>query len=46
VNSPEFIRLAHEQSLAIARSPHEAEDQAFVDSITHWPPDEPDIETR
>ena len=32
--SPEFIRLAHEVSLAIANSPHEQEDQDFIDSIS------------
>lgn len=39
VNSPEFIREARRQSLAVARSPHAADDQAFVDAITQWPPD-------
>ena len=39
VNSPEFIREAHRQSLAVANSPHAADDQAFVDAITQWPPD-------
>jgi len=42
IDSPEFIRRAHRESLAIARSPEEAEDQAFVDAITQWPPDESD----
>ncbi|HYT76030.1 MAG TPA: antitoxin MazE family protein [Vicinamibacterales bacterium] len=46
VNAPEFIRLARKQSLAIARSEQEAEDQAFVDAITQWPPDDHDVETR
>jgi len=32
--SPEFAREARRQSRAVARSPHAAEDQAFVDSIT------------
>lgn len=35
-SSPEFIAEAHRQSLAIANSPHEAEDQAFVDAISEW----------
>lgn len=39
VSSPEFIREAHRQSLAVARSAQEADDQAFVDAITQWPPD-------
>jgi hypothetical protein len=34
--SPEFARQAHLDSLAIARSPTEAEDQAFVDAISEW----------
>jgi hypothetical protein len=33
VNDPKFIAEAHRQSLAIANSPHEKEDQAFVDSL-------------
>lgn len=36
VRSPEFAAEAHRQSLAVARSPHEAEDQAFVDAISEW----------
>ena len=36
VNSPEFKAEAHRQSLAVAQSPHEKEDQAFVDSISDW----------
>jgi hypothetical protein len=35
--SPEFRREARRQSLAIARSPQEREDQAFVDAISEWP---------
>ncbi len=34
VNSPEFIAEAHRQSLALAQSPGEAADQAFIDAIT------------
>jgi hypothetical protein len=34
VNDPKFIAEAHRQSLAIANSPHEKEDQAFIDSIS------------
>jgi hypothetical protein len=35
--SKEFAREAHRQSMAAARSPHEKEDQAFVDAISEWP---------
>jgi hypothetical protein len=34
VNSPEFAAEAHRQSLAIAQSSTEREDQAFIDAIT------------
>jgi hypothetical protein len=34
--SPEFAAQAHQASLAIANSPTEAEDQAFVDSVSWW----------
>lgn len=33
--APEFIREAHRQSLAVATSAHEADDQAFVDGISY-----------
>ena len=36
VRSPEFAAEARRQSLAVARSPHAAEDQAFVDAISEW----------
>jgi hypothetical protein len=36
VRSRAFAREAHRQSLAVARSPHEADDQAFVDAISEW----------
>ena len=39
VHSPEFAAEAHRQSLAVARSPHAAEDQAFVDAISEWTDD-------
>jgi DNA-binding LacI/PurR family transcriptional regulator len=32
--SPDFIAEAHRQSAAIAASPHEAEDQAFIDALS------------
>lgn len=34
VTSPEFAAEAHRQSLAIANSPHEKEDQAFLDELS------------
>lgn len=34
VRAPEFIAEAHRQSIAIARSEGEADDQAFVDAIS------------
>jgi Protein of unknown function (DUF3018) len=36
VNSPEFKAEAHRQSLAVANSEQEREDQAFIDSIADW----------
>jgi hypothetical protein len=36
VRSKTFIRAARRQSLAVARSPHAAADQAFVDAISAW----------
>ena len=36
VRSPEFAKEAHRQSLTIARSTQEKEDQAFVDSVSDW----------
>lgn len=33
-SSPEFAAEAHRESLAIAMSPHEKEDQEFIDAIT------------
>jgi len=34
VRSPEFAAEAHRQSLLIANSPTEAEDQDFIDSVS------------
>ena len=34
VNSPEFAAEAHRQSLLIAQSENEADDQAFIDSVS------------
>lgn len=36
VRSTAFARAAHRQSLAVARSPHAEDDQAFVDAISAW----------
>ncbi len=36
VRSPTFAAEAHRQSLAVAVSPHAADDQAFVDAISEW----------
>jgi hypothetical protein len=36
VLSPSFRAEAHRQSLAIANSEQEADDQAFVDSVSDW----------
>jgi Antitoxin MazE-like len=36
VRSPEFARAAREQSLAVANSPYEKEDQDFVDAASDW----------
>jgi len=32
--SPDFAAEAHRQSTAVAASPHEADDQAFIDAIS------------
>ncbi len=32
--SPAFIAEAHRQSAAVAASPHEAEDQAFIEAVS------------
>jgi hypothetical protein len=37
VRSKRFLRLAHLDSVAIARSRRESDDQAFVDSVSVWP---------
>lgn len=34
VRSPAFRAEAHRQSLAVARSPHESDDQAFIDAVS------------
>ena len=32
--SPDFAAEAHRQSAAVAASPHQADDQAFIDAIS------------
>jgi hypothetical protein len=36
VRSPEFISEAHRQSLIVANSKQERDDQDFIDSISVW----------
>lgn len=36
VRSRAFARAAHRQSLAVSRSRHAEDDQAFVDSVSAW----------
>jgi hypothetical protein len=36
VRSKRFATQAHRQSLAVANSPYERDDQAFIDSISDW----------
>jgi hypothetical protein len=36
VGSPEFREEARRQSLAVAASPMEAEDQGFIDAVSCW----------
>ncbi|MBV8114509.1 MAG: antitoxin MazE family protein [Silvibacterium sp.] len=36
VRSPAFKAAAHEQSLAVASSAQERDDQAFIDSVSDW----------
>jgi hypothetical protein len=37
--SPHFAAEARRQAQLIAVSPHEKEDQAFIDSVSEWKPD-------
>ncbi|HEY2183724.1 MAG TPA: antitoxin MazE family protein, partial [Xanthobacteraceae bacterium] len=37
--SPYFFAEARRQARLIAESPHEKDDQAFIDSISEWKPD-------
>ena len=41
VRTPEFAAEAHRQSLVIANSPQEKDDQHFIDSISDWKNSEP-----
>ena len=34
VRSPQFVKQAHAQSVAIASSDHEIDDQAFIDALS------------
>lgn len=36
VRAPSFRSEAHRQSLAVATSPHAADDQAFIDAVWDW----------
>jgi hypothetical protein len=37
MRSPEFVKEARRQSLLVAKSPQEKEDQAFIDAVSDWP---------
>jgi hypothetical protein len=36
MRSPAFVREAHRQSLAVAKSPHAKEDQDFINAVSDW----------
>ncbi len=36
MRSPVFVKEAHRQSLAVAKSPHAEIDQDFIDSVSDW----------
>ena len=36
VRAPSFRSEAHRQSVAVAASVHEAQDQAFIDAVSDW----------
>ncbi|HLH13326.1 MAG TPA: antitoxin MazE family protein [Solirubrobacteraceae bacterium] len=47
VRAPEFVAEAHRQSVAIATSEREADDQAFVDAISSpWEADDDEAAPR
>jgi hypothetical protein len=37
VRAPAFRAEAHRQSLAVAQSVHDGDDQAFIDAVSDWP---------
>ena len=37
VRSPSFRSAAHRQSMAVAKSSHAQDDQAFIDSVSEYP---------
>lgn len=39
VRSRTFVREAHRQSLLVANSSFEREEQEFVDAVSEWPPE-------
>ncbi|HEX3520080.1 MAG TPA: antitoxin MazE-like protein [Solirubrobacteraceae bacterium] len=46
-DAPEFVAEAHRQSLAIATSEQEADDQAFVEAISSpWEAEDEDAASR
>jgi len=36
MRSPAFVKAAHRQSLAVARSNHAKDDQDFIDAVSDW----------
>ena len=36
MRSPAFVRQAHRQSLAVAKSSHAKQDQDFINAISDW----------
>ena len=36
MRSPAFMRQAHRQSLAVAKSPHAKQDQDFINAVSDW----------
>jgi len=36
MRSPAFVREAHRQSLAVARSAHAKQDQDFINAVSDW----------
>lgn len=36
MRSPAFVTEAHQQSLAVANSPHAKEDQDFINVVSDW----------